>query len=147
MSEGREEKEREEKERREGMEGLEEKWRRDPVSGLIFGLIVIWLGLILFTAFGAGHRMIPGASKEYLEENFWGYFLLGVGVIFILEILIRSALPEYRRPIFGRLLAGVALIFIGGGGILGIEQWWPLIIVAVGVLIVIYGFLRAVRPT
>lgn len=143
MSERREEKEREEKERREGMEGMEEKWRRDPVSGLIFGLIVIWLGLTLFIAFGAGYRIIPGVS----EENFWGILLLGVGVIFILEILIRSALPEYRRPIFGRLLAGVALIFIGGGGILGIEQWWPLIIVAVGVLIVIYGFLRAVRPT
>jgi len=126
---------REEKEREEG---IEEKWARDPVGGTILGLIVIWLGLTLF---GANLGTFPWISWE----NWWSWFLFGVGAIFLLEVIIRYTMPAYRRPIGGRLILGVILLVIGGSGTFlafGIGKLWPLILIAVGLAILLGGFFR-----
>jgi len=119
-----------------GGEGVEEKWRRDPFSAIFFGLVVVLLGVFLFLGL-----------QGIIEWNkWWAYFLLGIGCIFILDVLIRYLLPVYRRPVFGRVLIGLILIAIGGSNIGGIQDWWPIIVIVVGLAVLIYGVLRARRP-
>jgi ABC-type nickel/cobalt efflux system permease component RcnA len=133
-----EEKEHHEKEHAEKEEeqGIEEKWRKDPFSALTLGLIVILAGVLLFLAY-----------QEIIEwEGWWAYFLLGIGCVIIITALARYASPPHRRPIFGKVCLGLILICIGSVNIYGLEEWWPLIIIVVGILIIIYGMTRARKP-
>jgi len=108
-------------------EGTEEKWRRDPISGVVFGLIVLALGVLLFLA----------ARHVITWDDWWKYFLIGIGVVFLIEVLIRRVSPAYRRPVFGRFVAGLVLICVGVASIGGFGSWWPLIIVAIAVAILV----------
>ncbi len=138
--EGREKEEKEEKER--GPEGVEEKWARDPLGTAIGALILIWLGVTLFLA--------NLGTFEWIQwENFWAWFVLGIGAIFILEVLIRLVVPEYRRPIGGRLIAGVILLAIGASFTFlpfDVGKLWPLIPIAIGLAILFGGLFRSRRP-
>ncbi len=112
--------------------GMEEKWRRDPLSRVIFGLIVITVGVLFLLA----------SQEKIAWEDWWAYLLLVLGGIFIFEALLRSVMPAYRRPVFGRLIAGLVLIAIGASNIYGFVSWWPLIIIGVGVIILFSAFFR-----
>jgi hypothetical protein len=116
--------------------GMEEKWRRDPISGIFTGLIVIGLGIMFLLA----SRDVIGWGE------WWMYMLLVVGGVFILEALIRSFIPAYRRPIMGRVIVGLILIAVGFSNIYDIGTWWPLIIIVVGVVIIISVFFRHIKP-
>ena len=129
-------------EREEGRGGTEEKWTRDPLGSAIGALILIWLGVTLFLA-------NLGTLAWIQWENFWAWFILGIGAIFILEVLIRLTVPEYRRPIGGRLIAGVILLAIGASFTFlpfDIGKLWPLIIIAIGLAILFGGLFRPRRP-
>jgi cation transport ATPase len=110
----------------------DEKWRRDPLGRVIFGLIVIAVGVLFLFA----------SQDKISWDDWWAYFLLALGGIFILEVLIRSIMPAYRRPVFGKLIAGVVLIAIGASNIYGLGEWWPLIIIGVGVFILFSALFR-----
>jgi peptidoglycan/LPS O-acetylase OafA/YrhL len=115
---------------------MEEKWRRDPLSGIFFGLAVIAVGIILLLA-----------SQGNIDwSDFWAYIFVVIGCIFIIEALLRSVMPVYRKPVFGKLLAGAILIAIGASNIYDIGTWWPLMIIAVGVVIILSVFFRHMRP-
>jgi len=120
-----ESKERKRDEKRE--EGMQEKWRRDPISGVVFALILLILGVLLTLA----------VQGVILWDDWWKYFIIGIGVVFIIEVLIRYAKPAYRRPMFGRFIAGLILICVGIAFIGGFGNWWPLIIVAIAVAILL----------
>jgi len=123
IHEGRDEKER--------GEGFDEKWQRDPIGAAMGGLILILLGLVLFAA-----------TQGWVQwRDFWAYFLVGLGLIFLVEVAVRFAMPEYRRPIGGRLVTALILIAVGLGGIFGFAQLWPLILIAIGLAILIRGLL------
>jgi peptidoglycan/LPS O-acetylase OafA/YrhL len=123
--------ERRRRDEKEG-EGTQEKWRRDPISGVVFGLLLALLGVTLFLA----------GQQRISWDDWWKYFIIGLGVIFLIEVLVRQARPAYRRPMFGRLVAGVIFICVGLAFLIGIGTWWPLILVAVGLAIVFYALLR-----
>ena len=110
----------------------EEKWRRDPLGRVIFGLIVIAAGIMFLFA----------SQDKIAWEDWWAYFLLALGGIFIFEVLVRSIMPAYRRPVFGKLIAGLVLIAIGAFNIYGLVSWWPLIIIGVGVFILFSALFR-----
>ncbi|MFQ6016474.1 MAG: hypothetical protein ACE5NP_13645 [Anaerolineae bacterium] len=114
---------------------IEEKWARDPLGGVVLGFILILAGGVFFLV----------TNQTLTWDTAWGYFLLGVGVILLLEVLIRYTMPEYRRPIFGRLIFGVILVLIGGSGIVGIEEWWPLLLIVIGVLVIIGALTQSRR--
>lgn len=124
---GWEKEEREEKEEEEKTE----KWARDPIGAIFWGLVLIVAGVFLFAA----------TQGWILWENVWAWFLLGLGVVLILEGLVRWAMPAYRRPLGGRLVGGAILIAIGLGGVLGVKEWWPLILIAIGLTILIRAFI------
>ena len=110
----------------------EEKWRRDPLGRVIFGLIVIAAGIMFLLA----------SQDKIAWDDWWAYFLLAIGGIFIFEVLIRSIMPAYRKPVFGKLIAGLVLIAIGASNIYGLVSGWPLIIIAVGVMILFNALFR-----
>ncbi|NIO68907.1 MAG: hypothetical protein GTN71_07695 [Anaerolineae bacterium] len=137
-----EQREKEEKEEKGREEGVEEKWARDPLGTAIGALILIWLGVTLFLA-------NLGTFAWIQWENFWAWFILGIGGLFILEVLIRLAVPEYRRPIGGRLIAGVILLAIGASFTFlpfDVSKLWPLIPIAIGLAILLGGLFRSRRP-
>lgn len=119
-----------------GHEEKGEKYRRDPFSAILVGLIIIWIGALWFLR----------AKELLVSGEWWQWFLVGLGGIFILDRLIRYASPVYRRPMFGRILFGLILIAIGVSFIYGIETWWPLIVVMVGIAVIVYAIHRARKP-
>jgi hypothetical protein len=125
--------EKEEKERTEKTQ--EEKWRRDPLSAVIWAIILIWAGLVLL-AENMGYLANLGNWEA------WNIILIGAGVIVLLEAAVRVLVPTYRRPITGTIIWGVILIAIGGGDRVGWEAIWPVILIIVGVGILLGGFLR-----
>ncbi len=110
----------------------EEKWRRDPISGLGFGLILVLLGVVFFLS----------AQGWISWGDWWKYFIIGLGVIFLMEVLVRYTKPAYRRPVFGKLIAGLILICVGAAFIGGVGNWWPLILIIVGLAILLRVWLR-----
>ena len=133
----------EKEEKGRGGRGTEEKWARDPLGTAIGALILIWLGVTMFLA-------NLGTFEEWIRwDNFWAWFLLGIGGIFILEVLIRLAVPGYRRPIGGRLIAGVILLIIGASFSFlpfDIGKLWPFIFIAIGLAVLLGGLFRPRRP-
>jgi len=124
----KEEKSRDEKDEKD----QDEKWKRDPLGRVIFGLIVIAVGVMFLLA-----------TQDIISwRDWWAYFLLALGGIFIFEVLVRSVMPAYRRPVFGKLIAGLVLVAIGASNIYGPVSWWPLIIIAVGVFFLFSGLFR-----
>jgi len=115
---------------------IEKKRGKDPLAGITGGLIVILLGVLFLLR-----------NMGYLHwGNWWAYFLVGIGVFLILEAIVRSAIPQYRCGILGRVIGGIVLIFIGAGNIYGIGHYWPLILVGVGIAIIVatmFGFKKS----
>jgi cobalamin synthase len=100
--------------------------KRDPYSGIFGGLILILLGVLFFLA-----------TMDVISwGDWWAYFLVGLGAIFIIEFIVRSVTPAYLRQDKGKLVIGTVLVIIGGAHIVGMVSWWPLILIAVGIIIV-----------
>ena len=117
----------EERERRD----RRERRHPDRWSGLFWGLALILLGVLLFSA-----------TRGWLSwDNWWHYLLIGLGVIFLIEALARY-LSADRGDGIGRIVPGVILICVGIAFIYGWNQWWPLILIAAGVAVLLTLILR-----
>lgn len=110
------------------------KWRRDPLAGIFFGMFLIAIG---------GIYMV----RQYLPDPdmWWAWVLLAIGALFFIDALFHSMKPEWKRPILGKIFAGVIFVVIGIGSLMGIEEWWPLILIALGVVMLIYYMSRAYK--
>ena len=114
----------------------EKKQKHDPLASMTGGLILILLGVLFLLA-----------TMDYLSwSSWWQFFLMGLGVILILEAIIRSASPSYRKDVTGKLIGGFVLIFIGVSFVIGWTNWWPLILIAVGVGILLSSLWKVKRP-
>lgn len=106
--------------------------RHDPVSTILAGVFIILLGLLLFLA-----------SQGILAwDSWWQYLIIGLGIILLIDSIIRYRKESYAGFRIGRLIAALVLIGIGIAFLLGKIIWWPLVIVLIGVIIVIGGLLR-----
>jgi hypothetical protein len=105
---------------------------RDPVRGLFPGLLLIVLGVLLFAA-----------TREWVSwDIWWKYFLIGLGVVFLIDAGVHYLNPDYRHVVSGKVIPGVILIFIGIAFIYGFDQWWPLVLIAAGVVILLSFWFR-----
>jgi hypothetical protein len=96
------------------------------MRGLFWGLILVLLGVLLF-----------GAMQDWLRwDTWWQIFLVGLGVIFLVEALVHSLNSSTKRGVFGRVIAGLILITVGAAFLIHIEQWWPLILIVIGIAII-----------
>jgi hypothetical protein len=106
--------------------------RRSPVSGLLPGLVLVLLG-VLFLLDNAGK--LPG-------EDWWQYFLVGLGLIFIILAWVQYVNPRRGRPQLWRILAGLGLIATGLVFLFGYREWWPVVLIIVGVLLMLVFVFR-----
>jgi len=121
--------EKQEKGEKEGKGGKNEKGEKDeggtgPLTG---GLILIWLGITFFLT----------TSNYITWSSWWAYFLLGLGVIFLLRAVIVYASNRRKGLVLGPAIAGTILMVVGIASILNITNWWWLILVALGIAIVV----------
>ena len=113
----------------------DEKWRNDPLSALVWALILIWAGLV----FLAGN---VGLFDSLRAIDSWGLIFAGAGVILLLEAGARYMLPEYRRPVMGTVILGLVFIAIGLGDLVGWGLIWPLVIIGIGAAMLLGGLFR-----
>jgi hypothetical protein len=105
----------------------DERKQRDPLGGLFPGLILIELGILFYAEI-----------RGWVEwTDWWKYFLIGLGAIFLIEAIVRYFVRSYRSDILGRIIPGIILLFIGLAFLYGFSQWWPAILIAAGVIILI----------
>jgi len=121
------------REKAEKQEKSEKKEKQEKSGGtlggaLVGGSILIWLGISFYLQ-----------SIGYLSwQNWWAYFLLGLGVILIADGLVGSL---QRNPGFvGMVIGGGVLAFIGAASILSTWQYlWPLFLVLLGIAVIVGG--------
>jgi hypothetical protein len=146
------EKDREKRDEKSPQEkSVEEKWERDPLSAIIWALILIWSGLV-FLADNLGFlggfqnlgQTIPGVN--FIPSlGTWSIILIGAGLLVLLEALIRLVVPAYRRPVGGTIFFGVILIGIGLGNLINWSILFPAILIALGLSIIVRGVTRRDR--
>lgn len=104
--------------------------RRGDRSGpIVGGLIVVWLGITLFLS-------SAGSIRGFA---FWGYFFAGMGAILIIAGALRWGVFHYRYPPVGYLIGGAFLLILGLAGIIQTAFYGPAILVAIGVVIIVFG--------
>lgn len=111
-----------------------EKPRNDPLSTVIWAMILIWAGLVFLA-----QTLWPDVFSGWEP---WSLVVIGAGVIVLLEALVRTLRPEYRRPIGGTVIFGVILIAVGLGDLPGWDAYWPVLLIVAGVGLVVATFLR-----
>ncbi len=138
MSERRPEKEEEKREKEEEKrteKGAEEKGRHDPVGTITFAAVLIWGGIVALISIG---NLVTVSWWQG-----WPVFFTGVGVILLVEAVVRMR-PEYRRHVGGTVVLGIILLVLGLSSLLG-TGWdvvWPIILIAIGVVLVLRQLVR-----
>ena len=125
-----EKEEKEEKEEEKEEKSWDEKYRRDPLSAIVWAIILIWVGVVLL-ADNLGFL----ASLRPLDA--WDLVFAGAGVLVILEAVIRLLVPEYRQPVIGSLIFGVILLSIGLGDLMAWGTIWPVALILIGISLVV----------
>jgi hypothetical protein len=127
--------EKEEKERHGHEEKQEKEQPRDPLSSVLWALFLIIAGVILLAE-----------SQGWITWDqfggLWNLFFFGIGVLLLLEAVLRLMLPAYRRPILGQVIAGIVLLAIGLGGMTGFQLTGPVILIGIGLAILLGGLFR-----
>jgi len=111
-------------------EEAHEKWRADPLAGVFFGLILIVAAGVYFF-----RHQIPA-------EPWWSWVIAGIGCVFLLEAVVRSVKAEYKRPSLGRAVWGIIFIAVGMGFVYGFKDFWPMTIIAIGIVLLLYYIRR-----
>ncbi len=119
----------------------DEKWGRDPLGSLVWACILIWAGVVLLLN-NAGTLANLRDSLNLSKLDVWPVIVLGAGVILLGEILVRLAVPSYRRPITGTLILAVILIGIGVQQITNKDVVWALVLIAIGAGLLLRGAFR-----
>lgn len=107
---------------------------RDPIGGVVFGLMIVCLGL----AFYFKHTGVIPAS------NWWAYMLAGFGGIWILGGLVRLLVPRWSYRALGMLIPGIIVGAVGMMFIIGSFQFWPFILIAAGLAVIVVVIIRAI---
>lgn len=119
-----------------GEKGGQDSW----IMSLFGGLVLIWLGITFAIAY---------TSPMVGWSNWWNYFLVGLGVILVLEGLVLGSRRGSFAPFYGFIIGGIIVALIGVGPLFWSYSLWPYFIIVLGILIIlvaIFGRRRAPRP-
>jgi len=99
---------------------------RKPAPGVMGGLVLILIGSIFLLA----------QTDRISWGHLWAYFLVGLGAILIVTGLL--GIGRHGRVVTrGRFIGGVVLIVIGAANIIGLNVWWPYLLIVIGLVLVI----------
>jgi phosphatidylserine synthase len=105
------------------------------ISGIGAGVFLTLLGILLFLA-----------SRGILAwDRWWQFLIIGIGIILLIDSLVRYQKDSAREIRIGRLIVAIILIGVGIAFLVGNATWWPLVIIVVGVAVIIGGLLRRDR--
>jgi hypothetical protein len=108
------------------MEWRKKRWEereKNPFRGVFPGLALILAG-VLFLA---------NQMSWISGDTWWKWLLVGLGAIMMVSSLVQYRLvPEYRGRGRGRFIWGLALVVLGILFLAGVSQWWPIILIGVG---------------
>jgi cation transport ATPase len=108
---------------------MREARRNRPFHGLFGGLVLILLG-----------GLFLANQQGWISGNaWWQWLLIGLGVIFIINGVVRYAEPEYHHSRRHKFVWGTVLIAVGVLFLLGISQWWPVVLIGAGVAVILGG--------
>jgi len=109
--------------------GPEKKPSRQERPHILGGMIVLVTGISFLLA-----------TTELIDWEMWfAYFMVMLGAVFLIDVFVAWASPGYRGSGTGRLTAGVIIILVGLANMFDIGDWWPLIIIAVGAILLFKG--------
>jgi hypothetical protein len=134
-----EEKEDEKQEKEE--KSWDEKYRRDPLSAVVWAIILIWVGIVLLgenLGLLRGFRL--GARGAVIGT--WDLIFIGAGLLIIIEAVIRLLVPEYRRPIVGTIIFGAIVLSIGLGNVISWGAVWAVVLIVLGGGMLLRGLRR-----
>jgi hypothetical protein len=107
---------------------------RDPVGGTALGLLLVCIGVTFYLKYKG---ILP-------ESNWWAYMLAGFGGIWILGGLVRLLWPRWSYRALGMLIPGIIVGAVGAMFIIGSFQFWPFILVAAGLVVIVAVIVRAI---
>jgi hypothetical protein len=119
--------EKEQEKQQEKGQGMDEKYRRNPLGFVTFALLLIWLGVAL---------LLQNADVIPNDRQGWAVFAWGAGGLILVEGMIRLAIPRFRRSLMGTFVWGAIGVGVGFG--LWFDRWefiGPIVIIAIGVAI------------
>jgi hypothetical protein len=133
-------------------EKRDEKSQQDAVSALVGAAFLIWAGIVLL----AGNLGFLSAFADLLSRlavrpyelpfelpfftpEVFQVFFVGAGVILLLEIAVRLALPAYRRRVLAPFVGAIVFFSLATGNW---ELVWPLVLIAVGTYVLLSAFAR-----
>jgi hypothetical protein len=107
--------------------------RRGGIPGLFAGLLLVWLGITLYLA----------TSGIWSWDTWWQPFIIGLGVIFLIDAAVRYVQNKNVPFVWGRVVTGLILIAVGVIFLLGnLTNLWPVVLVVIGLLILLGAFWR-----
>jgi cation transport ATPase len=124
----------------------DEKWRRDPLSAVIWAAVLIYAGMVfLLSNLGYLDFIIQPEGDEWWMRvgGAWSVVLIGAGVIFLVEVAIRLLVPAYRKPVMGTVIFALILIGVGLGELVNWGIIWAVILIILGGSILWRGFRRS----
>ncbi len=114
---------------------VDEKWRRDPLGSIAWAVVLIWAGVVLLLVNNT--TLLDSLQLEGLRawglSSVWSLIFVGAGVIFLIEALIRLAVPAYRRPVLGSIIFAVILIAVGLGNVFDWRLLGALVLILIGI--------------
>jgi PAS domain S-box-containing protein len=102
------------------------KIQTPPMRYLFWGLILILWAILIFLY----------QQHHLATDELWKGFVLGLGIIFIIQAGVYYFSPSLRPHIIGRIIPGFILLFVGLGFFFNLNSWWPLTLVLAGVAVI-----------
>lgn len=112
-----------------------EKPKKDSISHLLTGMIFILAGAFIFAD-----------NMGYLDGGWFWWLVFSVGVLLMLEAVVRTISNGSAKPSLTNLVWGVILVGIGANQIYGLDQWWPMILIGIGLIFILNGLRETRRP-
>ena len=89
----------------------------DRLSKFVWGGVVLWAGIVFMLKLG---EPVPWIAS-------------GAGALLLAEVAARLVIPEFRTKPGARMVFGVVLLAFGLGTVVGITNWWPVILIGIGI--------------
>jgi hypothetical protein len=105
--------------------------RGNPLRGFFAGLVLLLAGVYGLLTFN-------GDLSDTATQVYW---LVGMGTVFLVDEFARYL--RMRAPVgSSRLFIGAGLIAIGTLIAYGVDEWWPMIVIGMGVVFIVRSLLR-----